>query len=124
MKMLITYALLADLEAAITAATTADKIEPPATTYLKIGTGRKLSRGHEIVLDEADREELLVKTRDRISYAQSAMKENPAYWRPLLAAWRAMEHRLITDWQNTGARDKATQQRSMFRSSSAHAEMH
>lgn len=102
MKMLITYALMDDLQAAITAANAEeDKMAAEAaTTYCKIGSGRRLSRGYEVILTEGDRETLLAKASERIACAKAEMKENPFYWRPLLAAWRALEQRLINDWPN------------------------
>lgn len=103
MKMLITYALMDDLQAAITAANAEDDktLATTATTYCKIGAGRRLSRGYEIILTEGDRNTLLAKARERIACAKAEMKNNPFYWRPLLAAWRALEQRLINDWPNS-----------------------
>lgn len=102
MKLLVTYALVDDIFPEIGLAVSRDHLPTPPTAetavFLKLHRGRRKSRGVEIELTLPERDFLLALSAERIDRARGQMKTEPGYWRPLLAAWRALQSKLINDW--------------------------
>lgn len=101
MKLLITNALLEDMQPAIEDALRNaqgnSQIQSTDQTYLKIQNGRQLKRGVEIEADEDDLKELVARGHYKIEVAKENLSEYPStdafYYRGQVRAWEALIRR-------------------------------